>query len=52
MKNVNQEGLNELFQNELTQIEGGFSFKDAVNSVIDIVNTLGEPIGLHIDHLK
>ena len=23
MKNVNQEGLNELSQNELTQIEGG-----------------------------
>ena len=52
MKNVNQEGLNELSQEELTQIDGGFSLKDAVNSVIDVVNIVIEPMGYHINHLK
>jgi hypothetical protein len=50
MKNVNQEGLNELSQNELIQTEGGNLFKDAVNAVIDIVNPIIEPAGFHINH--
>ena len=35
MKNVNKEGLNELSQNELTQIEGGRSISDILRDSWD-----------------
>ena len=51
MENVNQAGLNELSQNELTQIEGGHSnlLRDAANTIIDIANRFGD---FHISHFS
>ena len=52
MKNVNQEGLNELSQEELTQVEGG-GWRDSINDLIDVANDwLDERhIPIHISHI-
>lgn len=53
MKNVNQEGLNELSLNEVTKIEGGNlldSCKSLVNTVVNTVNGAISSTGYHISH--
>lgn len=53
MKNVNQQELNELSQQEVVQIEGGNlldSLKTAANTVIDTVNGAISSTGYSISH--
>lgn len=53
MKNLNQEGLNELSQEEVVQIEGG-DWKDAVNGLIDKANDFLEEnhLPIRIGHIS
>jgi len=39
MKNINQEGLNELTQQELIQVDGGSS-PNPLNKLIDAISTI------------
>ena len=52
MKNVNQEGLNELSQEELKNIDGG-DWRDTINGYIDKANDwLAErEVPLYIRHI-